>query len=798
MLPSTKRILARIRRFFRSVRQLMFFGIFVLVAMGAYMHFHGLPSSWKNTVLDELGRRGIHLQIESLHFDLLRGVVARGVHYDSVTDDSVRLQVAELALNVNIMDLLRRHMMLNHVEVDGADIKIFPRGTRTPILIQHAGGRLRFPGAGILQLESVVGDVRGLRIELNGRLDLTPSNERVVSQKPAISPETIQAWLAKIGSVKTGEPVEIRIELDGVLARPESLKAVGRISGRRLSYEGWRADEITGKVSYANGVVSVPGLFVEANRGKFEFYGSWEKSSGRIDFEVLSSLDPNALFIRNSPAKPKFLMDLQFDVAPQIWVKGSLNTNERDLWPSLEGQGSFSFGEMFWEDNFIQSIRGNLSVSGGKVDLPNLSIAQKFGSMSGNFSYEIVPRAVTFDFVSSLDFAKIMRLLYPSEKNWFRTVKFRDPASLSMAGRWLVQDPKGLKAKGKIDWKQWSSNGVPMQYTRAKVDIDGRRFLFRDLELGREEGKVNGYLELDFGLQAATLDAVSTVHFSELTRFVSLKTEEMFSPYKFPVPPRVSMRGRIGLDNNDAQNDFDAHVDAPQFKIWRLSGSDVSADIHNYRKSIEIAQFQGGFYSGELSGDAVFDLSSPVSDWSFHCALDGVDFDRFTHDLWDYDQVEGLLTGWAEMSGTMKSSHELKGFGEARVSDGVLWKIPLFGELSKFIPLLGVQKATKAYGTFTVENEQVNVDDLKVSAGVMSLTAKGIYKFDQSVDFIVQGHFLRALFGIGYVFDPFTKAFEYHLGGKLNQRKWKPRFIPKELLFQFSNDEATEPSPSSP
>ncbi len=69
----------------------------------------------------------------------------------------------------------------------------------------------------------------------------------------------------------------------------------------------------------------------------------------------------------------------------------------------------------------------------------------------------------------------------------------------------------------------------------------------------------------------------------------------------------------------------------------------------------------------------------------------------------------------------------------------------------------------------------------------MSLTAKGVYKFDQSLDFIVQGHFLRAFFGIGYVFDPLTKAFEYHLGGKLNERKWKPRFVPKELLLQFGD-----------
>jgi hypothetical protein len=107
---------------------------------------------------------------------------------------------------------------------------------------------------------------------------------------------------------------------------------------------------------------------------------------------------------------------------------------------------------------------------------------------------------------------------------------------------------------------------------------------------------------------------------------------------------------------------------------------------------------------------------------------------------------------------------------------------------------LGEQKATKGLATFTIADEKVNVDDMKISAGIMSLTAKGNYHFDESIDFIVQGHFLRAFLGIGYVLDPFTKAFEYHLGGKLTSRVWKPRFIPKELLLQFGNDQPVDSS----
>ena len=212
--------------------------------------------------------------------------------------------------------------------------------------------------------------------------------------------------------------------------------------------------------------------------------------------------------------------------------------------------------------------------------------------------------------------------------------------------------------------------------------------------------------------------------------------------------------------------------------------------MRSFRKSLEISNYKSTFYDGRLEGDAVFDFTTPAQDWAFHCQLEDVDFDQFTHDLWDYKDVQGKMTGWAEMSGAMENSRPLKGRGEVKIADGIIWKIPLFGAFFlKWIPIIGEQKATKAYATFTVADEKAHVDDMKISAGIMSITAKGDYKFDQSLDFIVQGHLLRALFGIGYILDPFTKAFEYHLGGKLTDShwEWEPRFIPKELLLQFGN-----------
>ena len=423
--------------------------------------------------------------------------------------------------------------------------------------------------------------------------------------------------------------------------------------------------------------------------------------------------------------------------------------------------------------------------------MPGLVLTQDFGQLTGNFGYDLARKAITFDLNSTLDISEVMKILYPGDKNWFRNVKYTKPPLLRLMGQWFIQDPNGLQAQGDFDWEDWIANKVTIRSAKSQLFIDGRKFRFKNIHLERNEGFIKGDFSLDFNSQSALLDATSTIDFSELTRLVGSKTEELFRPYRFLTPPRIQWKGILSF-GEDSLNDLSTHVECDRFQTWKLSASHVSADIRSFRKSLEIARYSSEFYSGRLDGDAVFDFSKPIQDWAFHCRIQKVDFDHFTHDLWDYREVQGNLTGWAEMSGTTDSSRELRGNGEVKVADGILWKIPLFGELSKFIPILGVQKATKAYAAFYVDDEKVHVDDMKISAGIMSLTAKGIYQFDQSLDFIVQVHFLRGLFGVGYLLDPFTKAFEYHLGGKLQARKWKPRFLPKELLLQFGDEDSPE------
>jgi hypothetical protein len=778
------KIWSALKMSFRTLRILLLFFLLGAIGLFGYLYFNGLPESWKKSVLQELAKRGIEIELADIRLDPFRGVIAQGVRYQPRPNELVT--VGEVALDLDLFDLIRKRFAFDSVKISGSDIQIENGQLTKPLQIRRTSAAVRFANKGILFLEPLEGDLMNLHLEVRGRLDLTPAGKS--SPPPAPGSRDSGATLGKIQEVLEkletfGKPIKVVLQIDGAVARPETIKASLEIQSGPLRFEDWRADSMLVRLEFKHPLVSVHTLQIAAQEGKAMATGSYDLSSNQATVEWTSHLNPDHLVDASSLRRTAFPR-AHFAVPPEIWFKGAFNL--KDPLASLQGEGSFKMQDLTWMQQLIRETRGNFKVEKGQLDLPNLFLKQDFGKLDGDFKYTIEKKTLEFDLESTLDLAEVMKLLYPGERNWFHTVKYIKPPTNRLKGTWVTNDPNGLNASGSLEWDEWMSRGILVQSSKSDIVIRGRKFIFTNFALVREEGGALGDFILDFQENSVTVNVFSTAHFKDVARLIGPKLEELLKYYIFPKPPRIELRGVLYFDENEKNNLY-AHIEAPEFRIWEFNGSNVRAEVWSHRKSLEIARLTGDFYGGTLEGNAVFDLSRPEQDWSFNCRVDKANFEHLTHDLWEYEQVQGKLTGWARISGTMNSAKECRGVGEAEIRDGLLWTIPLFGELSKFIPILGSHDATKGMAKFTISDEEVHVDDLKISAGLMSLTAKGDYGFDRKLDFIVQGHFLRAFFGLGYVLDPFTKAFEYHLGGTLVDRVWKPRFIPKELLLQFGD-----------
>src|SRR6185436_7277597 len=102
-------------------------------------------------------------------------------------------------------------------------------------------------------------------------------------------------------------------------------------------------------------------------------------------------------------------------------------------------------------------------------------------------------------------------------------------------------------------------------------------------------------------------------------------------------------------------------------------------------------------------------------------------------------QVEGLFSG--ELRVTSADTHNWnswQGYGQAQLTNGLLWNIPVFGVfspvLNAFVPGLGNSRARHATATYHITNSVIHSDDLVIRGGALRMNYEGSVDFDLRVN----------------------------------------------------------------
>jgi hypothetical protein len=132
-----------------------------------------------------------------------------------------------------------------------------------------------------------------------------------------------------------------------------------------------------------------------------------------------------------------------------------------------------------------------------------------------------------------------------------------------------------------------------------------------------------------------------------------------------------------------------------------------------------------------------------------------------------------------------------QGHGRAKLRDGLLWEIPVFGIFSPvldgIVPGMGSSRVSDASAKFSITNSTILTDDLELRSTYMRLVYHGTVDFSGKLDARVEAELLRDTWGIGRVVSlvlwPVTKLFEYRVTGVLREPKMEPLRVPKFLLM---------------
>jgi hypothetical protein len=366
-----------------------------------------------------------------------------------------------------------------------------------------------------------------------------------------------------------------------------------------------------------------------------------------------------------------------------------------------------------------------------------------------------------------------------------------------MRGHWHQPDRIGFQghlALTNFTFREQAADGVvsAFRYTNRVLEFSEPR-LWRGTQALSAAG-----ITADFNTHRIHFtNGFSTAEPMVVARAIGPKTVQCLEPYRFTQPPTVRVNGFVPLESADGV-DLRFAVAGGPFEWWKFRVPQLAGDVHWLNDTLVLTNVQSEFYWGNATGHANFDLSQdrPGADFNFAATVANVNLAMLMADLSTHtNQLEGWLSGQLTITkANSADSNSWQGYGRARLKDGLIWQIPIFGVLSKpldsIVPGLGNSRVTEGKAKFKIANGMISSDSLEMRAPAMRLQYEGEVSLDGRVDARVEAELLRDTWIIGRVVSlalwPVTKMLEYKITGTLEHPKSEPLYIPKLFLMPLT------------
>ena len=770
----------------------------LVAAVVIYLNRYEFPPFLTRIVENQMQQRGVAAHFKSIRLDILRGVVAKdAVLADAQAPDQTLARVDEVQIDWDWRRLLRGENAIDDLRIVNANIAVpTPADEIGPELFtaSDASTTLRFVDDGSIQVDDLAGIYCGIRVRMTGKVKLRPANLPVKKPDSGKSPFVfVTKALRELNELRGTHLPRLDVDFEFDLADPVGSHVTARLAATDVTYRKIHVETLAANVDMRDGAVDIRQVRLRVGKGELAVTGRYDVAGGGFDLRLDSSLDPN-LFL---PALPieinNALRDFRVLAPPRISARYVLSA-ETGIVPIL--QGRMEFGALELRTVPFRSVSFNFENLGPLVKITDATIVMKEGQLTGHGQYHIETSDFSYELDSTLNPQKLLPLMFPGPRQVVEPSWFAHSPHIVAAVRGDFVDPAAFAYDATLTADRCSYRGVALNAASAQLKLRYNRLDARDIILVRNEGDVRGHILADFDAHRVKFDLAITASPLELAPLLGPKAGALMQTYRFGPHTSATTSGLVDLDV-PSNSCWQAHVTNEGFSYWKLAADKATADLTITNNTLTIANFDADFYAGKLFGKATFSLASDAA-YQFDFVTERVAVQKLFAAINDKPgKTTGFLTGQASITGKGTDLTSIKGDGKLTVEDGVLWEVPAFGILSHILndiaPGAGSAEATKATATFTIDDEAVKTDDLKVDAGAFNFTSRGKIWFDGRLDFLVRGEFLRSLPGINIVTWFLSHAFEYKIGGTIGNYSYRPVNLPKEIM-PHSNGEKTKPT----
>jgi hypothetical protein len=530
----------------------------------------------------------------------------------------------------------------------------------------------------------------------------------------------------------------------------------------------------------------------------------------------------------------RWLSFVAFDAPPRIQVEGRVLlpawTNRPPEWsgealPTLSLAGQFSSESGSCRGVPFTSIHAPFTLTNLSWTLPGARVARREGALRLAGAAE--QRTGEFHGTVHSDFDLMaLRPAFPQKEpqRTFGFFEFSTPPRLTADVRGNWRDFTTVSASGGLALTNAAFRGQAVKACVARVTYTNRFLsILQPLVLREGEQATAAGIGIDLARPRLFLtNAVGRLSARAVTKCIGPETDRTMAPFIFDLPPDARAEGSVPLGKSDKTEDMRFDIDGGTFHWLRFHLDRARATLLWRGETLTITNLQGRWRGADVDGWVRFQFTpkGQADLFSFHVRVEGTDLRAVLRDLQPdkTNKVEGTMSG--ELTITRADTLDWKswqGHGHARLTNGLLWEIPIFGVfspiLNTILPGLGNSRARHADATYLITNSVIHTKDLEIRATAMRMNYEGWVDFERQVEGKMQAELFRDVPAFGFLISkilwPVTKLFEYKITGTLDDPKTRELyFVPRVLLmplrpFKTLKDflsaiEGTEQKPPAP
>lgn len=781
----------------------------------AYLGWIGLPGTLFGRWIRELERQGLYVGLERVRLDLARGIVLDGLRlYDTADRAAAVVEAEKVKLGFNPLDWLdRRKAGLRGAQVRGGTLRLRAAGAPEPLpdlVMDGLHARIDVEPEG-LRLSGLSMRLLGTRVRGEGfvAMNLKPAaGPRPPSDFPRKLAELLRKvppWvpraLEEAKAIRYAEPPSASLRFQVVAANLNVSEArlevrTGETEVRRVRLDGWSLD-----ARLAGGKLSLASFSVRRGEERCDVSGSLDLADNMAEFRAFNTLPPSA-WMNLVPAAWRDLMEkenceFQGPGSFEVWAGPA---PLRGMGGRVAGWCSLEKAKLrgVWLEKAFVAVKKE----GEQVTLDRMEAlvgrGKQMGLLRGTASYRLDTRDYAASGETGFDPNALLPILNRNQARTIRSIVFAEgPPRTQIEVSGQVGRPQLIRMKGHLWGTNFTYNGASVRTFDSGLSVSNGIMTLFPMLVERDEGRGEGLVAVDFDNQMVEINATNTADPYAVAKYIGPAVGKFVESFRFEGPVRVAAKGIVDYGAH-RKTDLEGTVEGERMGMdWALADR-AAFRVRARGARLEFTDVRASAWDGTFEGNAVFDRINEPSNIAYIVSgtAQDVDFRQLAQSLGAKESkpYEGRLSGAANVSGILGKGRGDTAVGEGRlvVREGHLFEIPLLGGLSKYVsriyPKLGFLTQTDFKSSFKIGGREVRSEDAYLEGSIVSVSGRGTYAFDHGLDIDVQVQLLRQgplASVLRLVTFPVTKLLEFHLGGTLENPKWRPINFPKELFLIF-------------